>query len=289
MPKNPEPIHLLAPAKLNLYLHVLGRSGDYHRLESLVAFTKFGDRLEVCPGTELTLRIEGPFAAQCGPIDENLVMRAARALASYAAVPAGAEFTLYKNLPVASGLGGGSSDGAAAIRLLIQLWDLKIDGPALAELALRLGADVPVCLRAAPTIMRGIGDKLKDAPELPDCYVLLVNPGVELPTKAVFEKLNGRFGQISQPLTCQILDTKKMLCLLNARRNDLQSPAIELVPEIEAVLDTLSARKGCLLARMSGSGPTCFGLFASAEEMAAAAIAIKDEQPAYWLAQTRLA
>ncbi len=289
MLRSPELFHLLAPAKLNLYLHVLGRIGDYHRLESLVAFTKFGDQLKLSPDAGISLHIEGPFATQCGPIEENLVMRAARALAAYASKSVGAKLTLHKNLPVASGLGGGSSDAAAAIRLLIPFWNLDIDAATILQVALGLGADVPVCLRTSPTLMRGMGEKLCDAPALPPSYVLLVNPGVALSTKAVFEKLDGRFGQMSQPLPLQICDSKNLLRVLNSRRNDLQAAAIELAPEIQTVLDMLSAHRGCLIARMSGSGPTCFGLFADAGEMAVAAIAIARDKPAYWLAQTRLA
>lgn len=279
----------MAPAKLNLYLHVLGRIGEYHRLESLVVFTRFGDQLDVSPSNGLSLDIQGPFASECGPIEENLVMRAAHKLAAYAHAPAGAKMTLYKNLPVASGLGGGSSDAAAAIRLLMSLWNLDISDAKIMDVALSLGADVPVCLRHSPTLVRGMGEKLRDAPALPPLYVLLVNPAITLPTKAVFEKLNGRFGPLSQPLPLQICDSKKLIRVLTSRRNDLQPAAIELAPEIQTVLDMLSSQQGCLISRMSGSGPTCFGLFISAGEIAAAARAIARDKPAYWLAQTRLA
>ena len=289
MPRNPEVFYKLAPAKLNLYLHVLDRSNGYHQIESLAVFTRFGDRVEVSAGDAISLRIAGPFAAECGPPGENLVWRAAHALAAHATAPVGAAITLHKYIPVAGGLGGGSSDAAAVIRLLMQLWRLDIKGSALAELALGLGADVPVCLRGTPAIMRGIGEILSAAPAMPSCYVLLVNPGIAVSTKAVFEKLNGRFGMISQPLPRQISSQKLLARALNQRSNDLQNPAIELAPQIQTVLDALSAQKGCLLARMSGSGATCFGLFAGSGDMSTAAEAIRRGLPAYWQAQTRIA
>ncbi|MFP5468232.1 MAG: 4-(cytidine 5'-diphospho)-2-C-methyl-D-erythritol kinase, partial [Alphaproteobacteria bacterium] len=158
---------------------------------------------------------------------------------------------------------------------------------ALSKLALHLGADVPVCLRRRPAIMRGIGEQLSAAPTLPDCYVLLVNPRILLSTRAVFEKLDGRFDKAPQRFPRHVSSTKKLARLLRARGNNLERPAIELVPEIQTVLNALAGQKGCLLARMSGSGATCFGLFANADEMGAAAIAIKREHPEYWQAQTR--
>ncbi|MEQ1888089.1 MAG: 4-(cytidine 5'-diphospho)-2-C-methyl-D-erythritol kinase [Alphaproteobacteria bacterium] len=289
MPRNPEVFYKLAPAKLNLYLHVLDRSNGYHQIESLAVFTRFGDRVKVSAGDAISLRIAGPFAAECGPPGENLVWRAAHALAAHATAPVGAAITLHKYLPVAGGLGGGSSDAAAVIQLLMQLWHLDIGDSALAELALGLGADVPVCLRGTPALMRGIGEILSAAPAMPPCYVLLVNPGIPVSTKAVFEKLDGRFGMTSKPLPGQISSLKLLARSLTRQRNDLQNPAIELAPQIQTVLDTLSAQKGCLLARMSGSGATCFGLFAGSGDMSTAAEAIRRSLPAYWQVQTRFA
>lgn len=289
MHKNPETLSRLAPAKLNLYLHVLGRAHDYHQIESLAVFTSFGDRLEASPGEAISLRIEGPFAAECGPLQDNLVLRTAQALAAHVQTPAGATLTLYKNLPVASGLGGGSSDAAAALLLLVQLWNLDIKAAVLEALALKLGADVPVCLHRAPSLMSGIGEILRPAPVLPPCFVLLVNPGMALSTRTVFEKLNGRFGEIAPPLPGKFSSAKKLAGALKTRRNDLENPAIELVPEIQTVLDALDAQHGCLLARMSGSGATCFALFASSGDMANASHDIGRRHPTYWMAQTRLA
>lgn len=288
MHKNPDPRNIIAPAKLNLFLQVLGRNSDgYHQIESLTVFTQFGDRLEVTESPTISLQVEGPFADECGPLEANLVLRAAHALAALAPVPVGAALKLHKYLPAASGLGGGSSDAAAAIQLLIPLWDLRPEGKALTELALHLGADVPVCLHRRPAIMRGIGEQLSAAPTVPDCYVLLVNPRIALSTRAVFEKLDGRFDKAPQRFPQHVSSAKKLARLLTVRSNNLERPAIELVPEIQTVLNALARQKGCLLARMSGSGATCFGLFANADEMGAAAIAIKQAHPEYWQVQTR--
>lgn len=288
MHKNPDQRSIAAPAKLNLFLQVLGRKNDgYHQIESLVVFPQFGDRLEIYESPTISLQVEGPFADECGPLENNLVLRAAHALAALAPTPVGARLKLHKNLPAAGGLGGGSSDVASAIQLLIPFWGLQLEGKALAELAVRLGADVPVCLRRRPAIMRGIGEQLSAAPTLPNCYVLLVNPRIQLSTQAVFEKLDGRFGKVPQRFPRHVSSVKKLARLLTVRRNDLEKPAIELVPEIQTVLDALNRQKGCLLARMSGSGTTCFGLFANADEMGAAAVAIKQAHPEYWQVQTR--
>lgn len=288
VPKNPEPHHILAPAKINLYLHVLGASGNYHQIESLAVFTRLADRLDVRPDAAISLQVTGPFAAQCGPLNDNLVLRAARALAAFAPAGAGAEMTLHKFLPAAGGLGGGSADAAAALTLLMRFWDLHIADDALMQLALGLGADVTVCLGRKPAIMRGIGERLSTAPKLPDCLVLLVNPRIALSTRAVFEKLNGRFSNSPPALPRNISSVKSLARILKARHNDLQLPAMEIAPEISRTLHLLNRQKGCLLARMSGSGATCFGLFASANLMAQAAAAISQAHPEYWLAQTRL-
>lgn len=290
MHKNPDPLFSPAPAKLNLFLHVLGRNGrGYHKMESLIAFTQFGDRLTAQASPAISLKVEGPFAGECGSVESNLVLRAAHALAAYARPGAGAELILLKNIPVAGGLGGGSSNAAAVIRMLKQLWGLSIKDETLADIALGLGADVPVCLQARPAVVRGMGQHLGAAPALPDCYVLLVNPRIALPTGLVFENLRERYGAAAPVLPRTISSAKKLAHLLTGRRNDLQLPATELVPEIQDVLAAIAGQQGCLLARMSGSGATCFGLFARPDEMGLAAAAIARAYPAYWQAQTRLA
>ena len=185
-----------ARAKVNLFLHVTGRRGDgYHELESLVAFAAICDRIEVRPAERLEFETDGPFAAKLDPRAENLAVRAARALAEAAGIAPDARIRLHKALPVAAGLGGGSADAAAVLRALAALWDVTLPGEALAALALRLGADVPVCLAARPSMMRGIGERIEAAPALPAAPILLVNPAVPLATAAVFAAREGPFSK----------------------------------------------------------------------------------------------
>lgn len=283
-------LRLIAPAKINLYLHVLGRDArGYHQIDSLTAFSEAGDCLTVWPDSALTLQVTGPFAAACGPAAANLVMRAATGLARAAGVNRpGARIALIKNLPPASGIGGGSSDAAAAIRLLSRLWQLAPDPARDAELALGLGADVPVCLHGVPARVGGLGGQLGSAPSMPPAYVLLANPGIELPTGRVFERLAGRFGAAAAAMPQQIPDVAALARLLAGCRNDLLTPASELVPEILTLLDMLGAQSGCLLARMSGSGASCFGLFAQESQQQAAARALTGAAGVAWLMGSRL-
>ncbi len=243
-------------------------------LDSLVAFADCGDVLRGSEAADLSLTISGPFAAGLAGEADNLVLRAARALAAEAGLPAHARLVLEKHLPVASGIGGGSADAAAALRLLCRLWHIAPDPAALDRLALRLGADVPVCLRSRPARMAGVGEKLEPAPALPPCCVLLVNPGVAVATAAVFR---ARFGPFSAParLPAGWPDAPAMAADLAALANDLEAPARSLCPVIGGMLASIAAQPGCLLARMSGSGATCFGLFAdpAAAEHAAGATA----------------
>jgi 4-diphosphocytidyl-2-C-methyl-D-erythritol kinase len=260
-----------APAKVNLFLRVLGRGADgYHALDSLAVFAAIGDRLEAAPAEALSLAFAGPFAealAQDGA--ENLVLRAARALAG-----GGARMVLHKHLPLASGIGGGSADAAAALRLLARLWR---QNAALAPLAAALGADVPVCLASLPARMGGTGATLAPAPRLPPLGLALVNPGVPLATGAVFA---ARAGAFSPPATLPEGwdDAGAMARDLAALGNDLQPAAARLCPPIMEVLAALRAQPGCLLAQLSGSGATCFALFAAPAGAQAAAAAL----PAHW-------
>ena len=257
-----------APAKVNLALHVCGRRADgYHLLDSLVVFADMGDVVRAEPAEALTLDVTGPFGAALAGEADNLVLRAARALAAAAGVAAQARITLEKHLPVASGIGGGSADAAAALRVLARLWNVPA---ANADLALRLGADVPVCLAGKAARMGGIGEVLAPAPVLPTCGLLLVNPGVAVATPAVFKARTGAF---SPPLDLPgaWADAAAMAADLARLGNDLEAPAVALAPAIGAVLAALRALPGVLLARMSGSGATCFALFASAGEAATAA------------------
>jgi 4-diphosphocytidyl-2-C-methyl-D-erythritol kinase len=260
-----------AAAKINLFLHVTGRREDgYHELDSLVGFTAIGDHITVDASEEITLSIGGPFGGGLPVSDDNLVLAAARLLAEEVGFQGGAAITLQKNLPVSSGIGGGSADAAATLQALNQLWDVGASREMLATIGLRLGADVPVCLHSKTARMSGIGDIIHPLDPLPDLGVLLVNPGVAVSTPQVFKARKGAF---SSPLDASVPKDGKDLCEFLARqRNDLQVSAIELVPEITTVLETLSDLEGCRLSRLSGSGATCFGLF----DDQASAIAARD-------------
>jgi len=254
-----------ARAKLNLYLHVIGRRDDgLHVLDSLVVFAAVGDVVHASAADDLSLSLTGPFASALASDADNLVLRAARALAEEVGLSAQARLTLDKRMPVASGIGGGSADAAATLRALGRLWNRAADPAALARIALALGADVPVCLASRPHRMSGIGERLELAPELPDCGVVLVNPGVAVATASVFRARGGAFsGEARLPARWD--DPAAMAAALRELRNDLEAPARGLCPAIDDVLLALAAQPGCLLARMSGSGATCFGLFATPE------------------------
>ena len=269
-----------ASAKINLFLHVTGRRDDgYHLLDSLVVFSGIGDRLWAEPAPGLSLRVIGPFAAGLDRESDNLVLRAARALAAAAGIEPKAALVLEKNLPVASGIGGGSADAAAALRLLNRFWCIGLEPAALHRIAATIGADVPVCLRGHPTRMRGVGDRLDPPPLLPSFGLLLVNPGVALSTADVFRARSGDFSpEASLPAAWP--DAASMARDLGGLTNDLQSPAIALQPVIQSVIAAIAARPGCLLARMSGSGATCFGLFSSGQEAARQAAALA--RPGRW-------
>ena len=270
-----------APAKLNLYLHVLGRRDDgYHRLDSLVAFAGIGDVLHAAESDALSLQVGGPFAAGLSNEPNNLVLRAATALADAAGIVASVHLTLEKHLPVASGIGGGSADAAAALRLLCRFWSCTPDPTVLASIALSLGADVPACLALRTTRMSGIGERLEQAPALPDCGVVLVNPLVPLATADVFQARSGPFSPAAK-LPDGWADAAAMAADLARLTNDLEPPARRLAPAIDRVLTALAGSPECLLARMSGSGATCFGLFP--DSLAAEAAAAALQAPGWWV------
>jgi 4-diphosphocytidyl-2-C-methyl-D-erythritol kinase len=279
-------VGVLAPAKVNLYLHVVGRRADgYHLLDSLVAFADIGDRVEGSPGDQLSLAVGGPEAHALADLgDDNLVLRAAR-LYLGAACDAGATAALVldKRLPVASGIGGGSSDAAAALRVLDHLSSSALAPAALAELAGRLGADVPACLAARPVWVGGVGEKLEPAENLPAAGIVLANPRIALPTPAVFR---GRSGPFSGPgrFAAMPRDPAGLAAALAGRRNDLTDAARYLVPDIAAVLELLAGLPGALLARMSGSGATCFALFGDRGAALVAQAALRRVQPGWWSA-----
>jgi 4-diphosphocytidyl-2-C-methyl-D-erythritol kinase len=259
-----------APAKVNLHLHVVGRRADgYHLLDSLVVFAGIGDRVTVSPADELSLSVTGPFAAGLDGEADNLVVRAARALAALAGIRAAGRLILEKNLPVASGIGGGSADAAAALRLLCRFWGLQPG--AAGNLAAGLGADVPVCLAGRPALMSGIGDVLAPAPPLPELGIVLVNPGVAVSTPLVFRARTGPFSDPACFGSGDWPDADSLVAALDTTHNDLEGPARSLAPAVGDVLDALAASPGCLLTRMSGSGATCFGLFPTPAAASAAA------------------
>ncbi len=264
-------------AKVNLFLHVLGRRADgYHVLDSLAVFPAIGDVLTAEPAPALSLRLTGPFGGTLATEPDNLVLRAARALAESAGIAPRVRLTLDKRLPVASGIGGGSADAAAALRLLARLWGTQADLPAIAG---TLGADVPVCLGGRAARMRGVGEQLGPAPVLPDAGIVLLNPGGAVATAAVFRARQGAFGDAAA-LPDAWPDAAAMARDLSALRNDLEPAALALHPPIGLALDALAADKSCLLARMSGSGATCFGLYADPGSATRAASALA--RPGWW-------
>jgi 4-diphosphocytidyl-2-C-methyl-D-erythritol kinase len=281
-----------APAKINLTLHIIGRRSDgYHDIESLVAFAGVGDILRLQPAPALALTVHGPTAAASGSTDDNLVLKAARLLARQVEGLKLGRFELDKRLPVAAGLGGGSADAAAALRLIARTNGIELDDPRLMRAARETGADVPVCLDPRARMMRGIGDVVSEPLALPKLPVLLVNPGVAVPTKDVFAAL--RIDKSAKPGSSLEAGSKRfkaaeLLEQLAGDRNDLESPAIAIAPVIADVLDALRALNGCRLARMSGSGATCFGLFASARAAATAARILRSRHPKWWIRATTL-
>ncbi len=279
----------LAPAKVNLFLHITVRRPDgYHELESLVVFARdqaAADRVTVTPAADLSLAIDGPFAAGLEADDGNLVLRAAQLLRGDR--PLGAKLTLTKNLPVASGIGGGSADAAAALHLLNRQWQLGHDTAALARIGLRLGADLPVCVQGQPAVMTGIGEQVAPLDSLPSAWLVLINPGIALPTREVFTALNGATGP-AQPLPRPPASAADLAILLRERRNDLEAPARFLSSAIDPVLAALKAQSGCLLARLSGSGATCFGFFAEQRLAEHAARMLARAHPDWWVVATAI-
>jgi 4-diphosphocytidyl-2-C-methyl-D-erythritol kinase len=286
----PSSVRVFAPAKINLFLHVTHKRSDgFHDLQSLAAFAAAGDILAIESGSGFALETEGPFADGLAGEKDNLVLRAASALAGHLGSSHGARFTLTKNLPVASGIGGGSADAAAAMRGLLALWGFDAEKLAdLGTLAAGLGSDIPVCLASQTSWMEGRGERLRLLPSLPPTDLVLVNPGVSVATAEVFRRLTigARQGALAPPDVFRSRDA--LVSYLATTRNDLEEPALALVPIIGDVLDALSSR-GASLARMSGSGATCFGLFESHARAADAAAALKKAEAGWWTCATRFA
>ena len=277
-----------APAKINLTLHILGRRPDgYHALESLVAFSGAGDTLILSPGSGLTLKIDGPTAPAAGDNDDNLVLRAARALRERTPELILGAFRLEKRLPVAAGIGGGSSDAAAALRLLARANGMAPDDPRLLEAARATGSDVPVCLDRRARMMRGAGEKLGPLLRLPLMPAVLINPGVPVETKPVFQSLGLSPGESSgfgaHLDIASGLSLEALMPRLERGRNDLEDAACLQAPVIVDVLALLRAARGAKLVRMSGSGATCFALFETPWAAARAARAIRGRRPEWWV------
>jgi 4-diphosphocytidyl-2-C-methyl-D-erythritol kinase len=278
-----------APAKINLDLCITGRRPDgYHELDSLVVFGAAADHLILEPADRLDVELGGPFSRALAAVPDNLVVRAARGLAEHAGRAAHVRIKLEKNLPIAAGLGGGSGDAAATLRGLNRFWRLGLGIADLAPLARDLGADVPVCLARRAARMRGIGERLEWVSGLPPLCLLLVNPGRPLATAAVFAAI----GSMPAPVPEQGPPPHEhgaLVSWLRARANHLEAPARRLEPLVDAVLTALAAQAGCELARMSGSGATCFGLFTDPAALEAAAGQIRRVQPDWWVAASPVA
>lgn len=279
-------VALLAPAKVNLFLHVVGRRADgYHELETIFAFTDLADRVEVTAAAGLTLATDGPFAQSLPENQEsNLAIRAARALAEAAGVPAKAAIRLTKNLPVSAGLGSGSSDAAAVLKALAQLWNIDRATVDLHAIGLSLGADVPACITARSAFVTGIGERIEEM-SLPEVGLLLVNPRVELSTASVFNARRGGFTP-EVALSGLPADAADLAAFLADKANDLTEPAMRLGPVVREVLQAIEGLPGCLLSRMSGSGSTCYGLFATPTAARDAASGLDGRE--WWVAPTRI-
>ena len=274
---------VLAPAKVNLALHVTGRRPDgYHLLDSLVTFADVGDQLTFAADDQLVLNVQGPEAAALADAPDNLILRAARC---FGPTGQGARITLDKRLPVASGIGGGSADAAATVRALARMWGRPHPDPA--DLAV-LGADVPVCVLGRSCRMGGIGAELAPVPQLPPLWAVLANPRIAGPTPAVFAALTCREGAPMPASLPRWTTAPELASWLVCQRNDLELPARSIAPEISSVLERLSVLPEVLLSRMSGSGATCFGLFASAAAATRAADLLRRACPAWWVVSTAL-
>lgn len=277
----------LAPAKLNLFLHITGRREDgYHLLESLVAFCDVADRLTAEPSCELSMEITGPFSSALKQEQDNLILRAARELQKAAGVPKGVRLTLEKHIPVGAGLGGGSADAAASLRLLPKFWGVEIEREQLESIALGLGADVPACLDSRPSLMQGIGERLTPVSLPAPLPLLLVNPRIPVSTAEIFHAIAGK--PFTSPLTIPRYweSSEALLSWLADTGNDLQEAAIKKVPVISQALSLLKQQQGSKLARMSGSGATCFAVFHDETAAQKAQAVVKQTHPDWWVKVT---
>ena len=290
MTSRTEAIREIAPAKVNLFLHVGEKRADgFHELESLVVFADFGDVLEFAPSDQLTLSLKGPFAEGLQAGNENLVLRAARALAAHANRSDGAAITLTKYLPVAAGIGGGSTDAAATLRGLAKLWKFRVLAEEIQRIAEELGSDVPVCVEGKSAWMEGRGEKVTAVSALPSMAMVLANPGATVSTAEVFRGLKSRRGTGAVDHAVSLKNPKQLVDFLRTTGNDLETPARAIAPAIGEVLDEISRMPGVELWRMSGSGATCFGLFEDARSAEMARIALSHSHPQWWVQVTKIA
>ncbi len=281
---------IFAPAKINLYLHVTGRlDNGYHTLDSLVAFADIGDQIEIEAADDFEFKVCGPYGGgfnakelDASPHSSNIIVQAVWALAHAAQKTPNLRVTLTKSLPTASGLGGGSSDAAAVIWGLLEWWNFPTQASFLPDLLTNLGADVPVCLPCQPAQMRGIGDILSDAPTMTEVPIVLVNPGKPCLTADVFRSFDGSFKD-ERTMPEQLVSFDALIEFLNDQSNDLHDASINVVPEIDNVIRALNAQSSCALARLCGSGSTCYGLFADEHAAQSAAKAIKEDNPDWWV------
>jgi len=269
-------VEAFVPAKVNLTLHVTGQRDDgYHTIDSLAVFADIGDRLTITMPGDFDLAIEGPMKDGVPADDSNLVLRAARMMKIRA------DFRLEKHLPNAAGLGGGSGDAAATLRVLSGFSGRPVPGDGI-----ELGADVPLCLQSQSARVTGIGDRVTSMPGLPSLHAVLVNPNLPVMTAQVFERLEQRINQPMPDPLPDFTDANALVEWLRGMRNDLQDAAIAAEPVIQQVLETLEKTPGCQLARMSGSGGTCFGLYQDTETAGAAAGRLSEAFPSWWIAET---
>jgi len=282
-------IEAFAPAKINLFLHVGDKRSDgFHDLESLAVFVDVGDTLAFSPSPELSLALDGPFANGLEAEGDNLVLRAAQALAKHIGRPATAAIRLTKKLPVASGIGGGSADAAAVLRGLTRLWALDLSWTELRVVAETIGSDVPVCVECKSSWMEGRGERVTPSATLPQMPMLLVNPGIAVSTKDVFRALAMRHGTGSINRATSLSSPPELIAFLKKAANDLQPSAQQIAPVIGHVLDELARMPGVELWRMSGSGATCFALFDDQNSAKVAEVALSHTHPDWWVRATRI-
>ena len=287
-------LNIFSPAKINLYLHITGRlDNGYHTLDSLAGFVDIGDHLTIVPSDNFNFKIDGPFAGSfhakemdSSPSSSNIAVKAAWDLSRAVQKVLNVDITLTKNLPLSSGIGGGSANAAAVVWGLLDFWDIPprsmIGGDTIEELTLKLGADVPVCFQCEPARMRGIGEVLDPAPMMEEISIILIHPGKPCNTAQIFSHYLGEFrDQISLPH--DLRDFDDFILFLQNQNNDLYAPACAVVPGIKNVISALNGYKGCAIARMSGSGSTCFGLFKDETDAQAAAQDIAEHNPDWWV------